>query len=64
MLMYTGFYTSDELKRESGAQFGQFKAFCCETSKYPNGPNIAGAPDSVLKPGSKYDSKTVFKLSW
>jgi aldose 1-epimerase len=64
MLLYTGFYTSDELKRESGAQFGQFKAFCCETSKYPNGPNIEGSPDSVLTPGSKYESKTVFKLSW
>ncbi|VGO23476.1 aldose epimerase family protein [Pontiella sulfatireligans] len=64
MLMYTGFYTSDELKRESGAQFGQFRAFCCETSKYPNGPNIAGAPDSVLEAGASYSSKTVFKLSW
>ena len=64
MLMYTGFYTSDEFKRESGAEFGQFKAFCCETSRYPNGPNIAGSPNSVLEPGSTYESKTVFKLSW
>lgn len=64
MLMYTGFYTSDALKRESGEQFGQFKAFCCETSKYPNGPNIEGAPDCILQPGSTYKSKTVFKLSW
>jgi aldose 1-epimerase len=64
MLFYTGFYTSDELKRESGAGFGPFRAFCCETSRYPNGPNIAGAPDSILKPDSKYESKTVFKLRW
>ncbi len=64
MLFYTGFYTSDELKRGSDTQFGPFKAFCCETSKYPNGPNIAGSPDSVLRPGEQYASKTVFKLSW
>jgi aldose 1-epimerase len=64
MLMYTGFYTSDELRRESGAQFGQFRAFCCETSKYPNGPNIPGAPDSILEPGDGYASKTVFRFSW
>jgi aldose 1-epimerase len=38
MLFYTGFYTSDELNRESGASFGQFRAFCCETARYPNGP--------------------------
>lgn len=64
MLFYTGYYTSDELHREDGTQFGQFRAFCCETSKYPNGPNIAGAPGSTLKPGSKYDGTTVFRLSW
>ena len=64
MLFYTGFYTSDDLKRKSGPQFGQFKAFCCETSKYPNGPNIEDAPDSILLPNDAYQSKTIFKLSW
>ena len=64
MLFYAGFYTSDNLKRESGQQFGQFKAFCCETSKYPNGPNIEGAPDSILQPNDRYQSKTVFRLGW
>jgi aldose 1-epimerase len=64
MLFYTGYYTSDDLEREDGTQFGQFKAFCCEASKYPNGPNIAGAPGSVLEPGKKYDETTVFRFSW
>ncbi|MCK5175759.1 MAG: galactose mutarotase, partial [Planctomycetes bacterium] len=64
MLFYTGFYTSDDLKRQSGPQFGQFKAFCCETSRYPNGPNIDNAPQSVLQPNETYQSKTVFKFSW
>ncbi len=64
MLMYTGFYTSDKLKRESGAQFGQFRAFCCETSRYPNGPNIPGSPNSILEEGGTYESKTVFRLGW
>jgi len=64
MLFYTGFYTSDELKRESGPQFGQFKAFCCETSKYPNGPNIEGSPNSILRPDDQYQSRTIFKIDW
>jgi aldose 1-epimerase len=63
MLFYTGFYTSDELQRESCTKFGQFKAFCCETSRYPNGPNITGAPDTILLPEAEYKSRTVFKLS-
>ncbi len=61
-LLYTGRYTSDDLKRESGAQFGQFRGFCLETSKYPNGPNIDNAPRSVLSPGTQYDETTVYKF--
>ncbi|RME69371.1 MAG: galactose mutarotase, partial [Verrucomicrobia bacterium] len=63
-LFYTGRYTSDELRREDGTQFGQFRAFCLETSKYPNGPNIPGAPRSILRPGETYDETTVYRLSW
>ncbi|MEM9079981.1 MAG: aldose epimerase family protein [Verrucomicrobiota bacterium] len=63
-LFYTGRYTSDALKREDGTPFGQFRALCVETSKYPNGPNIDGAPRSVLEPGGSYDETTVYKFSW
>ena len=63
-LFYTGRYTSDALQRESGAQFGQFRGFCIETSKFPNGPNLAGAPKSLLAPGEQYDETTIYKLSW
>ncbi len=64
MLMYSGFYTADNLMRESGAQFGQFRAFCCEASRYPNGPNIAGSPGSLLRPGEQYTMKTAYKIGW
>lgn len=63
-LVYTGRYTSDKLKREDGTQYGQFRGFCIETSKYPNGPNIKGSPRSILKAGEAYDETTVFKFSW
>ncbi|PWJ58028.1 aldose 1-epimerase [Dyadobacter jejuensis] len=65
MLFYTGYYTADSLKRnEGGPQFGRFKAFCCETSRYPNGPNIADAPGSTTKPAEVYSSETIFRFSW
>jgi aldose 1-epimerase len=64
MLFYTGYYTSDDLAREDGTRFGQFRAFCCETSKYPNGPNISGSPRSILQAGQQYDETTVFKFAW
>jgi len=62
-LFYTGRYTSDDLRREDGTRFGQFRGFCLETSKYPNGPNLQGAPASILEPGQQYDETTVYRLN-
>ncbi|MDF9796445.1 aldose 1-epimerase [Catalinimonas alkaloidigena] len=64
MLFYTGYYTSDQLQRENGDQYGQFRAFCCETSRYINGPNIASSPGSVTTPDEPYESETVLAFEW
>lgn len=64
MLLYTGKYTSDEITRENGEQYGKYKGFCCETHRYQNGPNIAGSPKSITKAGEQFQSKTIFKLGW
>lgn len=64
MLFYTGKYTSDKLSREDGTQFGQYRAFCCETSRFPNGPNIANSPGTFLNPGEKYYSKTIYRFEF
>ncbi len=64
MLLYTGKYTSDAIKREDGQQYGKFKGFCCETHRYPNGPNIANSPKSITKAGEEFKSTTVFKFDW
>lgn len=64
MLFYTGKYTSDDLKRESGQQYGKYRGFCCETHRYPNGPNIPDSPKSILKKEDTYNSTTIFKFKW
>lgn len=64
MLFYTGFYTSDRLQRSVDVKFGQFRGLCFETSKYPNGPNIPGAPRSVLAVGDNYSETTEFQFNW
>ncbi|TDT47322.1 aldose 1-epimerase [Maribacter spongiicola] len=64
MLFYTGKYTSDDLKRENGIQYGKYRGFCCETHRYPNGPNIEGSPKSITKAGEHFKSTTVFKFSF
>ena len=64
MLFYTGFYTSDRLQRNDNVKFGQFRGLCFETSKYPNGPNIEGAPRSVLAAGDNYSETTEYQFNW
>ncbi len=64
MLFYTGKYTSDGLKRETGQQYGKYRGFCCETHRYPNGPNISGSPKSILREGETYNGTTIFKFKW
>tara|TARA_R110001632_G_scaffold230153_1_gene367251 strand:+ start:277 stop:1320 length:1044 start_codon:yes stop_codon:yes gene_type:complete len=64
MLLYTGKYTSDALKRENGLQYGKYRGFCCETHRYPNGPNIPNSTKSILKKGENYESTTIFKFKW
>ncbi|UZO82620.1 galactose mutarotase [Aquimarina sp. ERC-38] len=62
MLFYSGYFTSDLLKRENGDQYGRYRAFCCETHRYPNGVNLEDAPKSITYPGEPYTSTTIFKF--
>ena len=64
MLFYSGYFTSNQLKRENGDRYGRSRAFCCETHRYPNGPNLKESPGSITKPGEKYNSATIFKFQW
>jgi len=64
MLFYTGIYTSNNLKRENGDQYGQFRGFCLETHRYQNGPNIPQSPKSITSAGEEFESSTVFRFSF
>ena len=64
MLLYTGKYTSDAIKRENGEQYGKYRGFCCETHRYQNGPNIANSPKTITKAGEEFKSTTIFKFGW
>jgi len=62
-LFYTGYFTSDKLKRENGDKFGKYRGLCFETSRYPNGPNIENSPGSITKRGEIFKSETIYKFS-
>lgn len=47
---------------KKGIRYGPFSGLCLETHMHPNAINISHFPDTVLRPGEIYSSKTVYKV--
>lgn len=60
------FYTGKlipEIKGKYENGYGPFSGFCLETQKHPNAINISGFPDTVLRPGEIYRTKTMYRIN-
>jgi len=53
----------DGLTGKGGAVYPARSAFCLETQHYPDSPNKPEFPSTVLRPGEKYQTTTVYKFS-
>jgi len=60
--VYTG-YWNPELKINGENKFGSFSGIALETQHYPDSVNRPEFPTTLLKPGEKYDHKTIYKFS-
>ena len=60
------FYSSNKLDKsfvgKGGHVYGSRTAFCLETQHFPDSPNHANFPSTVIRPGQNYDSTTVFRF--
>jgi len=57
------FYSGNVLGGEPGKHghaYGARTGFCLETQHFPDSPNHADFPSTILRPGREYRSKTVF----
>ena len=60
--LYTGnFLDKSDLGRE-GIGYGRREAFCLETQHFPDTPNKENFPSTILKPGEKFFSQTIYKF--
>jgi len=59
---YTGNFLDGKLINHDGKPIKQHSALCLETQHFPDSPNKPGFPTTILKPGEKYHSETVYKL--
>jgi len=61
MQVYTG-YWNPELMIDETKRFGSFSGIALETQHYPDSVHHKKFPTTMLKPGEKYDEKTVYKF--
>jgi aldose 1-epimerase len=64
MQLYTG--NGLMFKKQAGAGGRQFKirsGFCLESQHFPDSPNQPGFPSTVINPGEKFKSQTIYRFS-
>lgn len=59
--LYTANYLED-VHGKGNHVYQRREAFCLETEHFPDSPNHSAFPSTVLKPGGRYTSTTVFKF--
>jgi aldose 1-epimerase len=60
---YSGNFLDGTLVGTSGHMYRQGDGFALETQHYPDSPNHANFPSTVLRPGETYKTQTIYQLS-
>jgi aldose 1-epimerase len=60
---YSGNFLDGTLYGTSGRAYRQGDGLALETQHYPDSPNHDNFPSTVLRPGEKYDTTTVYRFS-
>ena len=57
---YTGNFLDGSITGKGGHVYRHRNGFCLETQHYPDSPNQAAFPTTIVRPGETYTSRTVF----
>lgn len=60
---YTSNFLDGSIKGKQGVAYPRNGALCLETQHFPDSPNHPDFPSTVLRPGSKFHSITVYRFS-
>jgi aldose 1-epimerase len=58
--LYTGNWLVDTVIGKAGRPNGRRMGFCLETQHFPDSPNKPRFPSTIVRPGERYRSRTVF----
>lgn len=59
-------YTANWVEKQTGKYgktYAEQDSICLETQNFPNSPNIAHFPSSILRPGEMYEEVCIYKFS-
>jgi len=57
---YSGNFLDGTIKGKGGRVYAHRTGLCLETQHFPDSPNHANFPSTILRPGATYRSRTVF----
>ena len=60
---YSGNFLDGKAIGKGGKAYPLRSGFCLETQHFPDSPNKPNFPSTVLKPGEKYQTTTVYRFS-
>ncbi len=60
---YTGNFLNGNDRGKGGKAYDFRTGFCLEAQHFPDSPNRPDFPSVILKPGEKYEQKTVYRFS-
>ncbi|HMG32686.1 MAG TPA: aldose epimerase family protein [Blastocatellia bacterium] len=63
MQFYSGNFLDGSITGKGNQVYKKRFGFCLETQHFPDSPNKPSFPSTVLKPGQKYRSTTIYKFS-
>lgn len=59
---YSGNFLDGSLTNEKGITLNQYAGLCLEPQHFPNSPNVADFPSTILRPGEQYQSLIVYEF--
>jgi aldose 1-epimerase len=59
---YSGNFLDGSIRGKGGRVYANRFGFCLETQHFPDSPNKPTFPSTILRPGSRYESRTVFRF--
>jgi aldose 1-epimerase len=60
---YSGNFLDGTITGKGGVVYGHRSGLCLETQHFPDSPNHANFPSTVLRPGEVYQTRTVYRFA-